>query len=64
LPAPEVKRFRDQRLKAVRNRLSKYKHLDLTVCFGPKGKEFQCRLIVHPNLRGECARQSLEEGDI
>jgi len=49
----EVKCFRMQRLKVVRNRLSRYKHLDLTVCFGPKGKEFQCRLIVHPNLRGD-----------
>ncbi len=46
----EVKRFRNQRLKAVRNHLSKYECLDMTVCFGPKGQEFQCRLIVHPNL--------------
>jgi len=47
----EAKRFRKQRLKTVRNRLSKYEHLNMTVCFGTKGQEFQCRLIVHPNLR-------------
>jgi len=47
----EVKRFRNQRLKAVKSRLSKYDCLDMTVCFDTRGEPFECRLVVHPNLR-------------
>ncbi len=49
----EVKRFRNQPLKAVAKRLSRYEHLDMRVRFkGRKGKApFECRLVVHPNLR-------------
>ena len=47
----EVKCFRNQRLKTVKNRLSKYDCLDMTVCFTTRRKAFECRLVVHPNLR-------------
>lgn len=49
----EVKRFRNQRLKAVKSRLSKYDCLDMTVCFGSRAEVFECRLVVHPNLRAD-----------
>ena len=47
----EVKRFRNQRLKAVEGLFSKYDCLDMTVCFGTRADVFECRLVVHPNLR-------------
>jgi hypothetical protein len=49
----EVKRLRNRRLKEVAGRLSKYEHLDMKVRFGrTEGSfEFECRLVVHPNLR-------------
>ncbi len=47
----EVKRYRNQRLKAVRGGMSKYDWLDMTVCFDTSGEAFECRLVVHPNLR-------------
>ena len=46
----EVKAFRNQRLKKVKNRLLKYDCLDMTVCFDTRPRTFECRLIVHPNL--------------
>ncbi len=56
----ELKRFRNQRLKAVKHLLSNYDCLDLTVCFtvraekpGDKQNKFKCRLVVHPNLRSD-----------
>ena len=49
----EIKRFRNQRLKALKHRLSKYDCLDMTVRFTTHGKKFECRLIVHPNLRAD-----------
>ncbi len=51
----EVKRFRNRRLKEVKHLLSKYECLDLTVRFTGNTldqKQFECRLVVHPNLRG------------
>jgi hypothetical protein len=46
-----IARFRDQRLKALKRRLSKYDCVDMTVRFGTGAKTFECRLVVHPNLR-------------
>ena len=46
----EIKAFRNQHLKAVNRRLSKYDCVDMTVCFGTGTSAFECRLIVHPNL--------------
>ena len=48
----EIKRFRNQRLATVRHRLSRFAHLDMTVRFGHGDNAFFCRLVVHPNLRG------------
>jgi hypothetical protein len=47
----ELTQFRDQPLKAVKTRLSKYDCVDMTVRFGTGAKTFECRLVVHPNLR-------------
>ena len=47
----EIKRFRNQRLKAVKGRLSKFACLDMTVRFDTRAEPFECRLVVHPNLR-------------
>lgn len=47
----EVKRYRNQRLKTVAARLSRYRHLDLTVRFGKGEAAFECRIVVHPNPR-------------
>lgn len=47
----EVKRLRNRRLKEVAGRLSKYEHLDMKVRFGCTAGFFECRLVVHPNLR-------------
>jgi len=48
----EVKRFTNQRLKEVKSRLSRYECLDMTVRFDTRtGGPFECRLVVHPNLR-------------
>ena len=47
----EVKRFRNQPLKAVAKRLSKYEHLDMKVRYQGTKEPFECRLVVHPNLR-------------
>jgi len=49
----ELKWFRNQRLQAVKTRLSKYQSLDLTVCFDSGKAPFETRLVVHPNLRGD-----------
>ena len=48
----ELEQFREQPLKAVKARLKNYACLDMTVRFGKGPKAFVCRLIVHPNLRG------------
>lgn len=48
----KLERFQQQRLSTVKKRLSKYDCLDMTVRFGKGAKVFVCRLIVHPNLRG------------
>ena len=40
------------RLMDVKARLNRYTCLDLTVRFGEGENSFECRLIVHPNLRG------------
>jgi len=52
-----LERWIGQRLSDVRTRLRKHPWVDLTVRLqGPEGP-FDCRLIVHPNLRrGEAAR--------
>ena len=42
---------RGQPSKAVKTRLSKYDCVDMTVRFGTGAKTFECRLVVHPNLR-------------
>ena len=47
----ELEEFADQRLATVRERLSSYDCLDLTVCFDAETEPFDCRLVVHPNLR-------------
>ncbi len=47
----EVKRLRNQRLKTVRARLSRYEYLDLTVRFGHGEAAWDCRIIVHRNAR-------------
>lgn len=47
-----LERFREQRLKGVKAQLDRYACLDLTVRFGKGENAFECRLIVHPNLRG------------
>ena len=49
----ELKQFRNQRLKPVKHRLSKYQSVDLTVRFTTGGKNFECRIVVHPNLCGD-----------
>jgi len=52
----EVERLRDRRLKEAKHLLSKYECLDLTVRFTGKDlddKQFECRLVVHPNLRSD-----------
>jgi hypothetical protein len=48
----ELERFLDQPLKAVKRQLSKYACVDMTVRFGTGARAFECRLVVHPNLRG------------
>ena len=58
----EVKRLRNQRLKQVKHRLSNYEHLDLEVRFTGKNldaKQFECRLLVHPNLCGDAVPRYL-----
>jgi hypothetical protein len=55
----ELKRFRDQPLKAVKSRLSKYACVDMTVRFTTGAKAFECRLVVHPNLGGNEAPRYL-----
>jgi hypothetical protein len=49
----ELKRYRDQQLTAVASRVSKYACVDMVVRFGTGAKAFECRLVVHPNLRGD-----------
>jgi len=49
----EVKRFRGRRLKEVKGRLSRYECVDMTVRFGTGENAFECRLVVHPNLRAD-----------
>jgi len=55
----ELKQYRNQPLKAVKSRLSKYDCVDMTVCFGTGAKTFECRLVVHPNLRQDDAPRYL-----
>lgn len=55
----EIEAFRNQRLKAVKAHLSKYDCLDITVCLDGDGEPFQCRLVVHPNLRADDAPRYL-----
>ena len=47
----EVKAFRNQSLKSVSKRLSRYDCLDMVVCFATAEQAFECRLVIHPNLR-------------
>lgn len=56
----ELKRWRNRPLKDLKRHFSSYESLNLTVCFtvrsvtaGDKHQEneFQCRVVVHPNLR-------------
>lgn len=49
----ELKRLHEQRLKDVRHKLSKLQCVDLMVRFGTEADGFICRLVVHPNLRGD-----------
>lgn len=57
----EIKAFRNQPLKAVKSRLSKYQSLDLDVRFGDEHDDdvFNCRLVVHPHLREDGAARYL-----
>ena len=56
----EIKRFINQRLKAVKSRLSKIEWVDMTVRFDTRaGGPFECRLVVHPNLRRDEAPRYL-----
>jgi hypothetical protein len=49
----ELEAFVDQRLNAVKGQLSQHDCVDMTVRFGTGVKAFECRLVVHPNLRGD-----------
>lgn len=49
----ELERFHDRPLKAVKRQLSKYSCVDMRVRFGTGAKVFECRLVVHPNLRAD-----------
>jgi len=55
----EVKWFRNKRLKAVKSRLSRYQHLDMTVRFDSGGEVFECRLVVHPHIRRDATPRFL-----
>jgi hypothetical protein len=56
----EIKRFINQRLKAVKSRLSKIEWVDMNVRFDTRaGGPFECRLVVHPNLRRDEAPRYL-----
>ena len=53
-----VEQLHDKRLKDVKALLSKHECVDLTVRFTARRDkledgEFECRLVVHPNLRGD-----------
>jgi hypothetical protein len=47
----EIDAFSNLSLKAVKPRLSTYDCVDMTVRFGTGVNAFECRLVVHPNLR-------------
>ncbi len=47
----ELKHFRNKRLKDVAGKLSRFEHLDMKVRFACAGEPFDCRLVVHPNVR-------------
>lgn len=47
----ELKGLREQRLKTVSATLSRYESVDITARFGAGKQAFECRLVVHPNLR-------------
>ena len=52
----EVERLHGKRLKEVKHLLAKYDCLDLTVRFTGyevDHRQFECRILVHPNLRGD-----------
>jgi hypothetical protein len=49
----EIKAYRKQPLKAVKKRLARYECVDLLVEFATTSAPFQCRVVVHPNLRGD-----------
>ncbi len=49
----ELRRFHNRRLKAVKQRVSKFDSVDLTVRFGRGEDAFESRLVVHPNLRAD-----------
>ncbi len=51
-----VKSLAKRRLKEVVNKLSRFDHLDMTVQFKGTEGPWQCRLVVHPNLRGSTPR--------
>lgn len=51
-----VRSLANRRLKAVVNKLSRFDHLDMTVQFKGTNGLWQCRLVVHPNLRGTTPR--------
>jgi hypothetical protein len=48
----EIERLHERPLKDVKAWLNRYACVDLTVRFGKGENAFDCRLIVHPNLRG------------
>lgn len=47
----ELKGVREQYLNTVSATLSKHEYVDITARFGEGKRAFECRLIVHPNLR-------------
>jgi hypothetical protein len=51
-----LKRFEGKRLKAVAGKLSKYRSVDMDVCFRVGRDTFRCRLVAHPNPREDLPR--------
>ncbi len=55
----EVTAFRQRRLKEVKEQLTQYACLDMTVSFDSRSEPFDCRLVVHPNIRANEAPRYL-----
>ena len=47
----ELEHFRNQPLKAVTKCLSRHDYVDMNVRYGGEDEPFECRVVVHPNLR-------------